>query len=56
MAIEQRADYSAIQYTRKRLMMRLGMPRRNHLVALGKAANVQPFFIRGPATETDAIG
>ena len=55
MAIEQRADYSAVQHARKRLVMRLGVPGRNHLVAFRKTANVQTLLIFYTAAETDAL-
>jgi hypothetical protein len=40
MAIEQRADYAAVQNAGKCLVMRLGPPFRNDLVAFRKTPNV----------------
>jgi hypothetical protein len=54
MTIEQSAEYAAVQHTGKRLMMRLGMPFRNDLIALRKAVNVQTFLIRWAAAKANA--
>jgi hypothetical protein len=56
MAIVQGADYAAIQYTGKRLMMRLGVKLGDIFIAIDKAADPQTFIIRGPATEANAVG
>jgi len=55
MAIEQRAYNAAVQHPRKRLMVRLSMPRCNDLVAFGKAVDVQALFICRAAAEADAV-
>lgn len=56
MTIEQCPDYSAVEHSRKCLMMRLRMPFRHDLIALGEAIDVQSFLIRRPTPEADAIG
>ena len=54
MTVEQRADDPAVEHTRKRLLMRLSVPRRNDFVAIGKAVDMQPLIIRRPAAKADA--
>ncbi len=55
MAIKQSSDYTAVQHSRKRLVMRLGIPFGNNFIAIGKTIYVQPFFISRPAAKTDTI-
>lgn len=56
MTIEQSTDDPAIQDAGKRLMMRLSMPFGDKLVAIGKGVYMEPFLIRWPAAEADAVG
>ena len=56
MAIEQGPDNAAVQNTGERLMMRLGAPFGDELVALDKTSNLQPLFILRTAAKTDAVG
>src|ERR1051326_3862714 len=46
MTIEQRADDAATQHPRKRFLISRGMESSDNFITFGKAANVQPFFIR----------
>lgn len=45
-AVEQRADDAAAQDVLERLVVFLGLPLRDRLVALGEAANAQPLRVR----------
>ena len=56
MTIKQGSDYSAIEHTGKRLMMRLGSPFCDELIALDKTSDVQTLFIFRPTSETDTFG
>lgn len=56
MAIEQSADNTAVQNTRKCLMVLFGIPFSDNFITVDKAANAQPFFIRRSTAEADAAG
>ncbi len=56
MTIQQGSDNAAVKHPRKCLMMRLGVPGRDHLVALGKAGDVKSFLICRPAAEAYTFG
>ena len=56
MAIEQRADNAAVQHPGKRLMMRLGVPLGDDLVALGKLLICSPFSFAGPQPKQMLLG
>ena len=55
MTVEQSANYAAVQYTRKCLVMRLSVPLCDNLAVFGKAAYVQTLFIRRSAAKTNAV-
>ncbi len=54
-AIEERTDDAAIQHSGGCLVMWLRVPLSYNLVALGEAANMQPFRIRRPTAKADAV-
>lgn len=54
--IEERADDASVQHPRKSLVMRLGIPFRDELIALGKASNSESLFIGRAAAEANAAG
>ena len=55
-AVQKRADDPAAQHSGERLLIFLGLKRRNYLIALWKAANMQAFFIRRATTKARVIG
>ena len=55
MTVEQRADDAAAQHSFERLVFLAGLPLRDNLIAIRKAANVQTLRISGTATETREI-
>ena len=52
MAVEQCADNSAAEHSRKRFLVGFRLPISDHFFALGKAADVQPFFVCRATTKT----
>ncbi len=52
MAVEQRADNSAAEHSRKRFLVGFRLPVSDYFLALWKAADVQPFFICRATTKT----
>lgn len=56
MTVEQRADDAAAEHPGKCLLIRLGLKFRDYFVTLRKAANVQPLFVRRPATKARIVG
>ena len=56
MAIEQRADDSAVQDSGKRLVFLLRLPFSNDLAVFDEAANMQTLAVRWTATEAGILG
>lgn len=54
-AIEQRADNSAIQNARKRLIFLLRRPISDDFIAFGEAPDMETFGIRGSAAKTGVV-
>jgi hypothetical protein len=55
MTIEKCADYPAVEHAGKSLVMRLGTPFGNELLARGEASYSQALFILRPAAEAYPI-
>ena len=55
MAIEERADDTPTQHSRKRLVLRQWLPLGNNFLPSGKTANMQPLRVCRPAAETSEI-
>ena len=55
-AVEHRADDAATQHSRKRFLIRFGLPLGDHFFALRKAANVQALFVCRSTTKTGEVG
>jgi hypothetical protein len=56
MAVEKRSDYSAIDHTRKCLMVWLSPPFGDDLVTFRNAVDMQPLIVRRAAAKADTIG
>jgi hypothetical protein len=55
MTVEQCANDPAIQHAGKCLMMGLGMPLRDKLIAFDKTSNAQTFLVLWPAAKADPV-
>lgn len=53
MAVKKGSDYAAVQHAGKCLMVRLGVPLGDKLVALFKTPDMKPFLIRRAAAKAD---
>ena len=56
MAIEQRANDTPTQHSRKRFILRQRLPLGNNFVPSGETANMQTLGVCRPAAETSKIG